>query len=370
MLERNSTEIRPENDFTHVSPISHDEESGELRDELPPDVVCTKNGREFIIEKKIGQGGMGITYLANEPLNYLASDGTKRTVDYRPVVIKIIRPEYSKETLIQQRFKLEKEALIKASENPYVVNLLDVGQLESGEEAIVMEYLPDGDLDSFLKKNQLHLNMSESYIADIAKQICYALSTIHDKGFIHRDLKPDNVLVSGGSKTSPPHIKITDFGVAGILLADTRNKKKISSPTFIPRKTSNFLLGTPGFMAPELLDFKPIDHRVDLYSLGVLLYEMTTGHLPYDKYGTQKEAMAATVDMKKPPEAIETVLGQSKPTKLQQIIMHLLRKNPDRRSTYLVFRPENGERQDKILPMYTALDVAKAIEYAVSSSTP
>ena len=204
----------------------------------------------YEVMEKIGQGGMAVVYKGVQPsLN-------------RPVAIKVLPARLARTAELVERF--DREASVVAQLNhPSIVQVIDRGQ-EGDLLFIVMEYVPSDSLDMLIRRHELTLEQTMNY----AVQICDALEYAHGKGVIHRDLKPSNILIDkeGG------RAKIGDFGIAGI---DT-------SGTGLSTLTGNgTALGTVNYMSPEQrLDSHRVTHKTDIFSFGVLLYEMLTRKLP------------------------------------------------------------------------------------------
>jgi len=205
----------------------------------------------------IGEGGMGLVYLAEQ----------KRPVR-RQVALKIIKPGMDSNRIIA-RFEAERQALALLN-HPNIAHVFDAGATEIGRPYFVMEYVKGTSITEYC--DQHRLNIGERL--NLFLQVCDAVQYAHQKGIIHRDIKPSNILVSIQSDKSVP--QVIDFGVA----------KAISQPlTERPLYTEQGqLLGTPEYMSPEQIDMKTqdIDTRSDIYSLGVVLYVLLTGFLPFD----------------------------------------------------------------------------------------
>ena len=200
---------------------------------------------KYELLERIGQGGQGTVYRARD------------TDLDRIVAIKVIDqsvvddPEYSD--------ALRREARLAASlDHPNVVTVYDF-QVEDGTAYIVMEYVPNA-LDRLLGTQR---RLSSRRASEIAAQICLGLAHAHESGVVHRDIKPANILL-----TANGDVKISDFGIARALASSTRS-----------RGTS--AMGTPYYMAPEQWNEGNVDGRADIYSLGILLYEMLTGNVPF-----------------------------------------------------------------------------------------
>lgn len=230
---------------------------------------------------------MGEVYLARQ----IALD--------REVAIKVLRDTQSTESL--QRF--EQEAHIMAQlRHPNIVSILDYGVLEDKSPCIVMEYV-DGDSLGYLLNKQKALPWPEA--VEIIHAIAEGLAELHARQFVHRDLKPDNVLLT---RTTPRSVKIVDFGVARNLSLDQSNK--------ITR--AGALVGTPAYMSPEQLFGEEASARSDLYALGVMLFEMTTGKIPNDPKGMKdlRKRLTASIDPPLAPPQLPFI-----PEALQQLLI-------------------------------------------------
>lgn len=195
----------------------------------------------------LGQGGMAVVYRARDTrLN-------------REVAIKVIHPEMSDAQEFLKRFELEARTVASLS-HPHVLKVYDYGSTDDGMVYLVMELLGGGSLAGAMRKEQLSL----SRIVEIAEQVAGALDYAHNRMIVHRDLKPQNVLLDETGNAF-----LTDFGIAKLL-----DKKSDLTQT-------GSILGTPGYMAPEVWRGDEIDGRADIYAFGVMLYELITGRLPF-----------------------------------------------------------------------------------------
>lgn len=217
-----------------------------LEGEGPPAVIG--DGR-LAIEDEIGRGGMGAVYRARH-----LRLGRTVAVKFLPEAL-ASRPEF------QARFEREARALGMLN-HPHIVTIHDFGQ-EGNEPYIVMEYVPGGALAS-------RMPLPVPRAIEIGLQVCDALEYAHRQGVVHRDVKPENVLLDAEG-----HAKVSDFGIARILAPEGRGW------TVTARDQA---VGTPHYMAPECLEGAPPDPRMDIFSVGVLLYQMTTGRLPVGDY--------------------------------------------------------------------------------------
>lgn len=228
-------------------------------------------GARFQLQRELGGGSMAAVYLAED------------TRHRRQVAIKLLRPEYGP-TIAAERFLREIEIAARL-QHPHIVPLLDSGEL-AGNLYLVMPYIEGESLRvRLVREGRLPVSDAIRILGDVADALAYA----HSKGIIHRDIKPDNILLAGR------HALVTDFGVA----------KAVSAATLEPRDlTIGVALGTPAYMAPEQATASPdLDHRVDLYALGVVAYELLTGHPPFER-PTAQAILTAHV-LEPPPPILE-----------------------------------------------------------------
>ncbi len=228
-----------------------------FEDEEDPLIGQTVAGR-YTILSHLGEGGFGIVYKARqEPIGRL-------------VALKMLLAEVEEGNVVE-RF-LREARIISALKHPNTVKLIDFGQTEHGTLFIAMEYLEGGALRGLLRGNRVALVPA----LRIARQILGSLAEAHAASIWHRDLNPDNVLldeVGGGEELV---VKVVDFGLAKF--HDPESDDCLTAP--------GTRMGTPEYMSPQQAFAKDLDHRTDLYSLGVMLYEMLTGHLPFSADST------------------------------------------------------------------------------------
>jgi len=226
----------------------------------------TMIGRYELLEL-IGEGGMGLVYLAEqkEPVR-------------RQVALKIIKPGMDSKQVIV-RFEAERQTLA-VLDHPNIAHVFDAGTTKAGRPYFVMEYVEGVSITKYCDEQKL--NIEERL--ELFKQVCEGVHHAHQKGIIHRDIKPSNILVSNHSDKAVP--KIIDFGIAKAIT------QPLTEETFFTHEGQ--LLGTPDYMSPEQVDFavQDIDTRSDIYSLGVLLYELLAGVLPFDRESLEKAGFA------------------------------------------------------------------------------
>jgi non-specific serine/threonine protein kinase/serine/threonine-protein kinase len=233
-------------------------------DHEPPttsvDTIAEKPGGRidrYLLQSVLGEGGMGIVFLAEqeEPVK-------------RQVALKVIKPGMDSKRVIA-RFKAEQQTLAMM-EHPHIAHVYDAGLTLSGRPYFVMEYVQGLPITEYCDQHKLTIRDR----LNLFLKVCNAVQHAHQKGIIHRDIKPSNILVSTQDDQAVP--KIIDFGVA----------KAIAHPLTeqILATVDSQLLGTPEYMSPEQADMasEDIDTRSDVYALGVLLYVLLTGILPFD----------------------------------------------------------------------------------------
>jgi serine/threonine protein kinase len=249
---------------------------------------------DYRVEKAIAQGGMGTIYAAIHPLI------SKR------VALKVLSRRFAQDSEQIARFVLEARAVNQIGHHN-IVDIFAIGELTDGRKYLVMEYLDGLELNRVLA-NVGRLRPGE--VLPIYEQLCDALAAAHEKGFVHRDLKPENVTIL--RRHPYPFIKILDFGIAKL-----RGTEQTAVGT---------VLGTPEYMAPEQCRAGKIDARVDVYALGVMLYELVTGKKPFYHPDPLRLLTLQTTEEPKPPSTITSISPQ-----LEQIILRTLKKDPSER---------------------------------------
>jgi len=257
----------------------------------------------YQILKKLGSGGMGEVYLAED------------TNLGRTVAVKILPSEVAADATRLRRFIQEAKAA-SSLKHPSVAGIYDLGE-ENGLPFIVMELVEGDTLDARVKGQP----MDVPHILDFAIQVADALEEAHSKGVIHRDIKPANIMI-----TQKGQVKVLDFGLAKVMSSSSSdsNLSKIATET---GTEPGLVLGTVQYMSPEQALGKTVDHRSDLFSFGIVLYQMTTGRLPFSA-----ESATETINriVNNPPDAVARY-NYSCPPELEHMIRKSLEKDPDRR---------------------------------------
>ncbi len=248
-------------------------------------------GPRFVIESLLGEGGMGRVYKAYD-----------RELD-RFVALKVLLPELAGDPQIIQRFKQE---LLLASRISHknILRIHDLSEAD-GVKFITMAFVDGEDLHNILKRDRpLPLDRSLKF----ARQLCDALAAAHAEGVVHRDFKPHNVLVGAGDQ-----VFVSDFGLATSF--ETAKMGMTRSGAFV---------GTPRYMSPEQVEGGKIDHRSDLYSLGLVMYEMVTGDVPFTGESTWQVMYQRVKEKPKDPKSLKPDL----PDWVARIVMHSLERDP------------------------------------------
>lgn len=258
---------------------------------------------EYVIQEQIGLGGMGIVYRGEQP------------VIGKQVAIKVLRPEVGDQALYVERLLAEARA-VNAIRHRGIIDIFSFDQMPDGRQYFVMEYLEGTPLDTWLSRKG-PLPVQEAI--RLADELLDALSAAHRAGVIHRDLKPSNIFLvrqpGGGS-----YVKVLDFGLA----------KHISSSEARPQQTLHgLIIGTPEYMAPEQVRGDPVSARTDLYSFGIILFQLLTGQLPFQAR-VPAEYLVHHLEHT-PPSPLE--LRPDLPPALAALVLKLLEKAPEARPT-------------------------------------
>jgi len=248
-------------------------------------------GRYQIIEQ-LGRGGMGRVYRAVD------------TKTREEVAIKLIRPDIAEDKKTLERFVNEIKLAHRISHRN-IGKMYHLGE-DQGLHYITMEYVPGEDLKSFIRRSR---RLDISTTVAIAKQVCSGLTEAHDSGIVHRDLKPSNIMID-----KEGNAKILDFGIARAVGA-------------LGVTAEGSVIGTPEYMSPEQVDGQEADRRSDIYSFGVILFEMVTGRLPFAADTPFVVAFKQRSEAPPPPEG----LNPQTPPQLSSVILRCLEKDRDKR---------------------------------------
>ena len=256
----------------------------------------------YRIVQKLGQGGMGEVYLAED------------TSLHRQIALKFLAPDLQTDETALRRFLREARAAA-AVDHPYVCKVLEVGE-EEGRAFMVLEHVEGPTLRDRVAEGPLPL-------ADgvrLASEIAEALEEAHKRGIVHRDLKPSNIMITAGG-----HVKVVDFGLARQVVQPTDWTSQEQTLSALTRAGAT--PGTPGYMSPEQLRSQPADARSDLFALGIVLYEMLTGAHPFGRNGGMETASAI---LKEDPPPLERYRSDV-PALLDHVVRKLLARDADDR---------------------------------------
>jgi tRNA A-37 threonylcarbamoyl transferase component Bud32 len=248
----------------------------------PGPAELAKQFPQLEILELLGQGGMGAVYKARQ-----------KQLD-RLVALKILPPQVAQTEAFAQRFTREARSLARLN-HPHIVMVHDFGHTEAGLYYFIMEFIDGTDLRHVIQAGEL----SAAEALAIVPQVCEALQFAHEEGIVHRDIKPENILLDKKGR-----VKIADFGLA----------KLLDRPATVYTLTqAGQRMGTPHYMAPEQIEHPgQVDHRADIYSLGVVFYEMLTGELPLGRFAPPSQKVQVDV-------------------RLDKVVLHSLEKEPERR---------------------------------------
>ncbi len=251
---------------------------------------------EYVVEGVVARGGMGTIFAARHP------------VLGRRAAVKVMHGELGRRTDLVERLVREAQA-VNLIRHPNIVDVFSLGTLPDGRGYFVMEWLEGMTLDARIRRKG-RLSLAET--AAILDQVFDAIGAAHAAGIVHRDLKPQNIFLS---RKAPVQVKILDFGIAKL------------SGLGAEGNAGGALMGTPGYLAPEQALTSEVDHRADVYALGVVLFEMLTGERPF---GGESQASVVFKHLEVEPPALVDKLGAVPPA-IDAIVRRMLAKDPAER---------------------------------------
>jgi serine/threonine-protein kinase len=270
------------------------------RDRRDPYVGAVIDGR-YKVETILGEGGMGVVYRCTH------------TIIGKKLALKVLRADLARDSEVTERFLNEAKSA-SAIGNPHIIDISDFGQFPDGSTYFVMEYLTGRALNRVGVDGQ-HMTMDR--ILKVARQLGEGLAAAHAQGIVHRDLKPDNIfLIERGADKE--FVKILDFGIAKVSTAEGKLTR------------AGAVFGTPHYMSPEQAAGTSVDARGDVYSLGIILYELVSGKVPFD---ADNFMGVLTQHMYKAPQLLAEVTPDAEllPAGLEAIVMKCLAKRPEQR---------------------------------------
>jgi serine/threonine-protein kinase len=270
----------------------------------PADPLIGQTIGNYLVTQKVGEGGMGSVYLAEHP-----SIGKK-------VALKVLHSEFSNNEDVAQRFFHEAKAVNNIG-HPNIVDIVDYGVIEAHGKVptlmyFIMEYLAGQSLAAVIRTES---PLPPERALGIAMQVADALAASHKCGIVHRDLKPDNVMLQQRGRERD-FVKLLDFGIA-----------KVSEGNQPSRTRTGLVMGTPAYMSPEQCEGKAnVDHRTDVYALGIMLYEMLTGRVPFIGEGYGEILVQHLTQNPVPPSSFRML-----PPHVEVVVLKALEKRADMR---------------------------------------
>lgn len=258
---------------------------------------------EYVLVKKLGEGGMGAVYLAENA-----------SIDQK-IAVKVLHGHAAESEELVARFNREAKAISKLT-HPNIIRVFIFGHTEDGLIYMAMEYVEGGSLRGLIQREG---HLDELRAISIMRQSLHALHEAHELGIVHRDLKPDNIMLCN-FRGVREFVKVLDFGIAKVKEPASANQAKLTQ--------HGVVYGTPEYLSPEQAQAKELDGRSDLYSLGIILYEMVTGVVPFQSPTAVAVLAAHVYDAPTPPQDVSK---HALSPKMSQIILKALAKTPGER---------------------------------------
>ncbi len=282
--------------------VDHSGDPGFL-DEPKDSLLGSVLAGRYRIKRMVGEGGMGKVYEA------------EHIVLEKRVALKVLNPEYATKQDLRDRFLQEARAASRIN-HEHIVDITDFGTTDAGTVFFAMEFLDGHDLGTVLARDGA---LPWPRARDIAVQVARALAAAHSKGIIHRDLKPENIfLVEREGRKD--FVKVVDFGIAKLIGLDESQRKLTKT---------GVIFGTPDYMSPEQATGRPLDQRADVYALGVILYEMVAGRVPFDAPSFMAILTKHMFEDPLPPSLAAPELDID--AAVDALILKALEKEPDKR---------------------------------------
>jgi tRNA A-37 threonylcarbamoyl transferase component Bud32 len=253
-------------------------------------------GNKYRIDRRISAGGFAIVFLATQ---------LHMSQEIGRVIVKMLHPEHSFEPVIKKRFMNEAKAA-RTIASPHVVKIFDLDFDKAMVPYMVQEYVEGQTLSSFLEK---HGKIPMPRAVTIALQMAEGMKEAHEKGILHRDLKPENIILQNVGKTD--FVKLIDFGIARI-----QSQTSLATASFI---------GTPRYMSPEQIQGRDLDRRSDIFSFGVVLFEMVAGEPPIRAEESEIEYL--NLNMQQEPRKLDQIVPETPPS-LTMLVDAMLKKDP------------------------------------------
>jgi len=288
---------------------------------------------KYRLDSRLGEGGMGTVYRATHVL-----------ID-RPVAVKVLHPRFVEDEAAQERFRREARAAGRL-QHTNAVTVTDFGRTSEGLVYIVMELLEGRNLREVLA---FEAPLESGRAVALMLQVAAAVEAAHESGVIHRDLKPANIFIVQ-PKNALPLVKVLDFGIAK-LAADTLDDSEQRALT-----QTGVMIGTPRYMSPEQCDGAHLTPAADVYSLGIIFYEMLTGVTPF----TGPSPLAVALQHSSKPPRRPTELMANIPLELERLVLHALEKNPLNRP------PDAGAFRRELLATAKLAGIDPSLAYLIT----